>query len=110
PIFFSYRVLDLPSLFAGKLHAVLCREWKGERIKGRDFYDFLWYVKHKVSPNLPYLESKLRQSGNWDEGELTKEKLQTLLKNKFEVLNWENAKKDVLPFIKDTFTLNVWSR
>lgn len=109
PIDFSFRVLDLPSLFAGKLHAILCRQWKGERIKGRDFYDFAWYIKKKIKPNLPYLESKMRQSGHWEGEDLTMEELITLLEKKFDSMNWEFAKKDVLPFIRDSFTLNVWS-
>lgn len=110
PIPFSYRILDLPSLFAGKLHAVLCREWKGERIKGRDFYDFLWYVKKNVPVNLPYLDSKMRQSGHWTGNQLTKDILLDLLTKKFETLNWELAKKDVAPFIKDPFELAVWNQ
>jgi hypothetical protein len=109
PIDFSYRALDLPSLFGGKLHAVLCRQWKGERIKGRDFYDFAWYVKKKITPNLDYLASKMRQSGNWNGSKLTTEDLIDLLEKKFDSMNWELARKDVLPFIKDPFTLNVWS-
>ncbi|MFP5384715.1 MAG: nucleotidyl transferase AbiEii/AbiGii toxin family protein [Bacteriovoracia bacterium] len=108
PIFFSYRILDLPSLFAGKLHAVLCREWKGERIKGRDFYDFLWYVARGISPNLPYLESKMRQSENLNET-LTREVLIKRLETKFEKVNWELAKRDVAPFIKDEIELSVWN-
>ncbi len=108
PIFFSYRILDLQSLFAGKLHAVLCREWKGERVKGRDFYDFLWYMKKAVAPNLPYLESKLKQSGNLSE-RLTREVLIKKLEEKFDKVNWEAAKNDVTPFIKDEFELSIWN-
>lgn len=110
PLPFSYRILDLPSLFAGKLHAVLCREWKGERIKGRDFYDFLWYVKKNIPVNLSYLDSKMRQSGHWDGEELTRTILIELLTKKFTALNWELAKKDVAPFIKDPFELAVWGQ
>lgn len=64
PIPYSVRLYDLSSLFAGKLHAVLCRSWKS-RVKGRDFYDYLWYLTHKVTPNLPHLEARMRQSGYW---------------------------------------------
>jgi hypothetical protein len=53
------RVYDLPSLFAGKLHAVLCRNWKS-RVKGRDFYDLIWYVGRNTTLNLPHLESRMR--------------------------------------------------
>ena len=57
PIPYSVRLYDLPSLFAGKLHAVLCRSWKN-RVKGRDFYDYLWYLSHRVSPNFGHLEAR----------------------------------------------------
>jgi hypothetical protein len=43
PTPFQVRLYDLPSLFAGKLHAMLFRDWKS-RVKGRDFYDFVWYI------------------------------------------------------------------
>jgi hypothetical protein len=108
PIDFSYRLLDLPSLFAGKLHAILCRDWKGDRVKGRDFYDFTWYIKKNISPNLSYLESKLRQSGHWSSDTLTMPVLVDLLKVKFNKVKWESAKKDVFPFVKDPFALDVW--
>jgi predicted nucleotidyltransferase component of viral defense system len=65
-----YQVLlyDLESLFAGKLHALLCRGWKN-RVKGRDFYDFVWYAGKRVRPNLKHLEARMRQSGHWKEDE-----------------------------------------
>ena len=65
PIPFSYRILTLPSLFGGKLHALICREYKGGRIKGRDYYDFIWYISKNVKPDLGYLKGKLCESGIW---------------------------------------------
>ncbi|MBI2522035.1 MAG: nucleotidyl transferase AbiEii/AbiGii toxin family protein [Bdellovibrio sp.] len=110
PIPFSFRILTLPSLFAGKLHAVLCRQYKSGRVKGRDFYDFLWYMKKGVKPDLLYLEAKMQQSGHLSQGErLDTTKLKELLNAKFETLNWGQAKRDVTPFINDTFALNLWS-
>jgi predicted nucleotidyltransferase component of viral defense system len=111
PIPFSYKILTLPSLFAGKLHAVLCREYKSGRVKGRDFYDFIWYLNSKPAVDFPYLKAKLIQSGHWNEKEeFNLNELKKLLREKFSKTNWENAKKDVLPFIKDPFELEVWSK
>ncbi len=64
PTPYQVRLYDLGSLFAGKLHAVLCRGWKN-RVKGRDFYDFVWYVGRKVAPNLRHLDARMRQSKHW---------------------------------------------
>lgn len=55
------RVYDLPSLFAGKLYAVLCRHWTN-RAKRRDFYDLVWYVARRVPLNLAHLEARMKQS------------------------------------------------
>jgi hypothetical protein len=110
PIPFSFRTLTLPSLFGGKLHAILCREYQGERIKGRDYYDFVWYVARKVRPDLNYLRGKLCESGAWREDEdLTMADLKVLLTKKVETIDWENAKLDVNPFIKDSRELDLWS-
>jgi predicted nucleotidyltransferase component of viral defense system len=111
PIPYSYKILTLPSLFAGKLHSVLCREYKSGRVKGRDFYDFIWYLNSKAAIDFPYLKAKLIQSGHWNEKEeFNLNELKKLLREKFSKTNWENAKKDVLPFIKDPFEVEVWSK
>lgn len=111
PIPYSYKILELPSLFAGKLHAILCREYKSGRIKGRDYYDFIWYINKGVFTDIPYLKAKLIQSGHWKKNEaFDLNVLKKLLESKFDSIDWENAKKDVLPFIKDSFELEVWSK
>lgn len=84
PIPFSYRILTLPSLFGGKLHALICREYKGGRIKGRDYYDFIWYISKNVKPDLGYLKGKLCESGIWKiEDEFTLGDLKVLLTKRF---------------------------
>jgi predicted nucleotidyltransferase component of viral defense system len=111
PIPYSYKILELPSLFAGKLHAILCREYKSGRIKGRDYYDFIWYINKGVSTDILYLKAKLIQSGHWKENKkFDLNVLKKLLESKFDNIDWESAKKDVLPFIKDPFELQVWSK
>lgn len=65
PIPFAVNTFKQPDLFAGKIHAVLQRGWQKGRIKGRDYYDFVWYVGRNTSVRLRHLEQRLRQSGAW---------------------------------------------
>ncbi|MDA3957802.1 nucleotidyl transferase AbiEii/AbiGii toxin family protein [Oceanispirochaeta sp.] len=110
PIPFSYRILKLESLFSGKLHAILCRDYPSGRVKGRDFYDLIWYVNKKISPDLLYLEAKLKQSGHFDKKmTLTKEIMRIMVQEKILKVDFDDAKKDVAPFIKDPFELDLWS-
>jgi len=110
PISFGVRTYTLPDLFAEKLHAILCRQWKS-RVKGRDWYDLVWYVANYPQVHLIHLEERMRQSGHWQqEGMLGKDELTNLLSDAVGTLDIEQAKKDVIPFIKNTETLDVWSR
>jgi hypothetical protein len=103
------RVYDLPSLFAGKLHAVLCRSWKS-RVKGRDFYDLIWYVGRRIPLNLAHLEARMRQSGDWPvETPLASEGLRKRLEQRFTAINFDQAKEDIAPFLKDTRELTLWT-
>jgi predicted nucleotidyltransferase component of viral defense system len=111
PIAFSVRTYKQPDLFAGKIHAVLARAWLSGRIKGRDYYDFVWYIGRDVPVHLGHLEQRLRQTGSWpSEQSLTREDLLSLLDEKFSNLDIDVAKKDILPFIKDPQAVAVWSR
>lgn len=106
---FMVRLYDKPSLFAGKILALLCRGWKN-RVKGRDFYDFLWYISQNTSVNLLHLQKRMEQTGHWNSAEmLTLRKLKALLKERFFSVDFEVAKKDVCPFINDTDKLALWS-
>lgn len=110
PIPYSVRLYDLPSLFAGKLHAVLCRSWKN-RVKGRDFYDYLWYLSHRVRPNLSHLEARMRQSEHWKAPEsLNSLRLLEQLEQRFGQVDFAQAAEDVRPFIRDHRSLDLWSR
>ena len=100
------------SLFAGKLHALLARAYSN-RVKGRDFYDFLFYMARGTKVNLPYLESKLRDSGHYfDKKPLDRDKLVDLLTAKFMDVDFNRAKHDVLPFIRaeKELDINEWSK
>ena len=108
PTPYQVRLYDLPSLFAGKLHALLCRGWK-DRVKGRDVYDFVWYVGRKVEPNLAHLEARMRQSGHWSGATLTQETLRELLTEKFRAMDLRQAAEEVRPFLKDPRETELWS-
>lgn len=110
PIPFSVRTLSLPSLFAGKLHALLCRGWGG-RVKGRDWYDMLWFVQRRVPVRLPFLEEKMRQTGHYsDPSPLSPGKLRLLLQQRIDGLDVERAKEDVIRFIRDPRVMDGWSQ
>lgn len=109
PIPYGVRLYDESSLFAGKIHAVLCRAWKN-RIKGRDFYDYLWYLSRGTNVNLLHLQKRLEQSGKWDTFDnLTLKNLKDMLCERFASIDFEKTKQDVLPFIKDSSKLDLWS-
>ena len=111
PIAFSVKTYKLPDLFAGKVHAVLARKRLSGRIKGRDYYDFVWYIGRDVPVHLAHLERRLRQTGTWtSDKSITREDLLTLLDKKFSDLDIDLAKKDILPFIKDPQAVDIWSR
>lgn len=110
PVPYAVQLYDEESLFAGKIHAVLCRSWKN-RVKGRDFYDYLWYLSRGTKVNLNHLQKRLEQSGKWQPyEELTQPKLTDLLCGRFESIDFEKAKNDVIPFVKDTRKLDLWSQ
>lgn len=109
PIPFSVKLFSKSSLFAGKVHALLCRAWK-TRVKGRDLYDFVWYLSKSAPLNLKHLEARMKHSGHLKEdANLSKPILLDMLKEKFSNINYEQAKQDVLPFIKDSEKLDLWS-
>ena len=101
-------LFDEPTLFAGKIHALLCRGWK-TRVKGRDLYDFLFYARSGVAFNLGFLNDKLKHSGH-SNVDLTHMEVIELLKNRFEEIDYESAKNDVRRFLKieDRHNLDKW--
>lgn len=109
PTPFQVRLYDLPSLFAGKLHALLFRDWKN-RVKGRDFYDFIWFISRHVPVNLPHLQARIRQSGNSRLETLNPIMLHELLQERFEHVDIAAAAEEVRPFLRDPRELALWSR
>ncbi len=109
PIPFSVNTYTMPNLFAGKMHAVLCRSW-GHRVKGRDWYDLVWYVSQNISLSLKHLESRMQQTNHLNVNDsLTEHKLKQMLKERIQSIDWSSARKDVENLIKDQSSLELWS-
>ncbi len=110
PLPFVVRSCTLPTLLAGKLHAVLFRKW-GTRIKGRDWYDLAWYAAKHPEYNLKHLELRSRQSLDYhSEKPLMPETVLLLLRQRLEELDIDTMRADVLPFLRNPQELDVWSR
>lgn len=110
PFISSVAVQDQPSLFAGKIHALLCREY----MKGRDWYDFLWYTSQNIGINYEFLGSALRQQGPWKDEKIQVDAKWCLdqLTNTITAVNWQQAREDVRRFVKSTEhpSLELWSK
>ncbi|MCF6172968.1 MAG: nucleotidyl transferase AbiEii/AbiGii toxin family protein [Campylobacteraceae bacterium] len=109
PITFNVRTMTLPNLYAGKMHALLFRTWKN-RVKGRDWFDFEWYIKKGVTLNLEHLGQRMIESGDLKQQPLTKEMFLELLNTKIDSLNIEQAINEVRPFVKDQSLFDFWSK
>ncbi len=110
PFVSAVAVQDKPSLFAGKIHALLCRDY----IKGRDWYDFIWYTSQGIGINYEFLASAINQIGSWQNRNVKTDKIWVLeeLEKKITSLNWKQVSKDVRPFIRsnEQASLNLWSK
>ena len=105
PHSFMTRCFILPDLFAGKMHALVYRAWKN-RVKGRDWYDFEWYVRHNVPLDFTHLAERCKQFNNENiTPELFKEKLIECLST----ADIKQVKEDVLPFVRNPKELDIWS-
>ncbi len=110
PFVSAVAVQDKPSLFAGKIHALLCRNY----IKGRDWYDFIWYTSQGIGINYEFLASAINQIGSWQNRNVKTDKIWVLeeLEKKITSLNWKQVSEDVRPFIRsnEQASLNLWSK
>ncbi len=105
PHSFMTRCFTLPDLFAGKMHALVYRGWKN-RVKGRDWYDFEWYVRHNVPLDFSHLAERVRQFNN---EEIRQEAFMAQLKDRLASADINQVKNDVLPFVRNPKELNIWS-
>ena len=105
PKSFMTRCVTLPDLFAGKMHALAFRVWKN-RIKGRDWYDFEWYVRNGIPLDWNHLQERIRQ---FNGQEMTLEEFKTTLRERFSGTDINRVKEDVLPFLNNPGELDIWT-
>lgn len=109
PIPFYVCTYAMTDLFAGKMHAALCRSWS-KRIKGRDWYDVVWYIQNGVPVHLAHLRERMKQTKHLQPEEtLTEKDLLEKLHAKIDEIDWELAKSDVAVFIPNKQRLAIWS-
>lgn len=110
PYSFYVKCFSLPDLFAGKMHAVLFRQWQ-QRVKGRDWFDLEWYVRRGIPLHLDHLAERSRQSGHWPiDQAFTADTLQRLLADRINSLDVSQARVDIERFIADPQSLEIWSQ
>lgn len=109
PVPFAVRAFRLQDLFAGKMHAILCRKWKS-RVKGRDWYDFVWYAANHPELHLFHLEQRMRQTGHWTgEASLSPRDFMERLEKTINDLDVKQARREVEPFVREPQNLSIWS-
>ncbi len=110
PFVSAVATQDMPSLFAGKMHALLCRK----QVKGRDWYDFIWYTSRGASVNEVFLGAALDQVGPWQGKHIhvDKEWMVKALEEKIAAIDWKKAASEVLPFIptNEQSSLSLWNQ
>jgi predicted nucleotidyltransferase component of viral defense system len=109
PIPFYVKTFSLENLFAGKMHAVLCRAWQ-KRVKGRDWYDLIWYIQNKIPVNLSHLRDRMQQTKQLQpEESLGPKELVERLQNRIHQIDWKLAKEDMVLYIADMKQVEIWS-
>jgi len=104
------KLYDKESLFASKIHALLCRNWK-IRVKGRDLYDYIFFLANNINVNIELIKNKLMASGYIDsKSDFNLNVLKGLLIKKFEEIDYKEAKEDVVPFVKNIDSLDIWDK
>lgn len=104
---FYVKCYTKPSLFAGKVHALLFRKWK-DRVKGRDWYNLEWYIKKGIDLDTDHFLARAKDTGNWKEDSISPEDIMELLHKKIESVSFKSIKEDVVRFIKNDEVLNIW--
>lgn len=105
PESFMTKCFTLPDLFAGKMHALVFRAWKN-RVKGRDWYDFEWYVKHRVPLDFNHLSERILQ---FNGKSVSQDEFMDLLRQRLASTDINMVKADVAPFIRHPKELDIWS-
>ena len=105
PKSFLTRCVTLPDLYAGKMHALVFRAWKS-RIKGRDWYDFEWYVRNGIPLDWNHLHERILQ---FNGQEMTLDEFKSALRDRLGSADISRVKEDVLPFLNNPGELDIWS-
>lgn len=105
PESFMVRCFIPSDLFAGKMHALSYRSWKN-RVKGRDWYDFEWYIRHGIPLDFEHLKERTLQFNGED---ITREIFLEKLKERLATTDISQVKADVLPFVRNPKELDIWS-
>lgn len=107
PYSFMTRCFTLPDLFAGKMHALVYRAWR-RRVKGRDWFDFEWYVRNQIPLDFKHLQARIKEFSGED---VSLDAFLELLRQRLSTTNIDNVKQDVLPYIDSARQdeLTIWS-
>ena len=113
PLLFPYpasvRCFDRESSFSGKIHALLCRTY----IKGRDWFDLIWYASVGARINHRLLSSAIDQQGQWAGQHVKTDDtwVRTQLRETIAGLDWKAAREDVRRFVyaSDRPSLDLWN-
>ncbi|QTE22298.1 nucleotidyl transferase AbiEii/AbiGii toxin family protein [Polaribacter cellanae] len=108
PFSFYVKCFTKPSLFAGKMHALLFRKWK-TRVKGRDWYDLEWYIKKGIPLDVKHFLTRAKDTNDWQNTNISNEQIIELLNTKIETVSFSSIKEDVVRFIPNDNVLKVWS-
>lgn len=108
PFSFYVNCFSLPSLFAGKLHALLFRKWKN-RVKGRDWYDMEWYIRKGIPLNVSHFLVRASETNDWNQASISKDQIIELLRDKINSVSFNAVKDDVRKFIRNDDQLKIWN-
>ncbi len=108
PFSFYVKCFTKPSLFAGKMHALLYRKWLN-RVKGRDWYDLEWYIKKGIPLDVNHFLTRAKDTKDWLDDSITNEQIIELLDAKIKSVSFNSIKEDVVKFIPNDAVLNIWS-
>ena len=108
PFSFYVKCFTKPSLFAGKMHALLFRKWKN-RVKGRDWYDLEWYIKKGIPLDVSLFLTRAKDTNDWQADSISNEQIIELLSHKINLVSFNRIKEDVVRFIRNDEALNIWS-
>ena len=88
-----------------EMHALVYRAWQ-RRIKGRDWFDFEWYVRKNIPLDFKHLQERIKDFNGED---IDKNSFLMQLRDKLSTADINLVKADVIDFIADPHALDIWS-